>query len=473
MFKPVAIFLFLGAFVAGCAVGPEYSRPTVETPATYDSRTNIWRVANPADTFPKGHWWGVFGDASLDKLEEEAQSANQQLKVAVARFQEARAQLDVSRSGYFPHIGLAPSVERQRDSANRAVNGQAEGIARTYNLFTIPLDASYEVDLWGGVRRSVEASRAGLASSSAQLETMRLSIESEVASDYFTLGALDTEMLLLKSSVEVFRKSLDLTRNRREGGIATDLDVARAETVLKTTEAQLPVIRRERLRVIHALALLTGNAASGFDLPERIIKLEPPVLPTEIPSGLLERRPDIAAAERQVAVANAKIGMAKSAFYPNIQINATAGFQSINAGSLVDWPSHLWAIGPSLRLPLFEGGALRGNLRLSKAAYDEMVAQYRQTVLSSFAEVEDNLAGQDLLSEQHLAQLSALKAAQRTLEIANNRYRAGLVTYLEVATAQNDALNLEREDVRLRGERLVTAVALVKSLGGDWRSNQH
>ncbi len=454
-------------------MGPNYSRPKLDVPTTYDSHHAVWKAAQPGTCSAQARWWEVFGEAELNRLEADAEASNQELKAAQARFEQARAQLDVSRSGYFPNIGLAPALDRQRDSGNRPVGGVSSGVGRTYNIFTVALDAGYEVDLWGGVRRGVEAARAGLGSSADRLEAARLTVQAEIASDYFTLTALDAEAALLDSSVEVFRRSLELTRNRRAGGIATDLDVARAETVLKSAETQLPSIHRERLKVLHALAVLTGHAAPGFSLPEHTVRLEVPTLPLEVPSELLERRPDIASAERQVAAANAKIGVAKSAFFPNLKLNGMGGFLSVNASSLFDWPSRMWAIGPSLTIPLFQGGALRANYRLSKAAYDETVAQYRQTVLKAFAEVEDNLSAQDLLAEQAIAQSAALKAAKRTLEIADNRYRAGLVTYLEVATAQNDALNLEREAVRLRGERLVTAVGLVKSLGGDWRENKN
>jgi multidrug efflux system outer membrane protein len=300
------------------------------------------------------------------------------------------------------------------------------------------------------------------------LETTRLSIQAELATDYFLLHALDAEVSLLRSNVWVFQKSLELTENRRAGGIATDLDVAQAETVLKTTEAQLPVTILQRVKVEHALATLTGRPASSFRVPEKSLELEPPILPAGLPSELLERRPDIAAAERRMASANASIGVAKAAFYPKVELNGAAGFQSVSAGTLFDWPSRLWSFGPTVDFPLFEGGLLRADLRRANAAYDEVVARYRQSVLNAFAEVEDNLAGQQLLVTEQAAEGAALVAAQKTLDIANNRYRAGLVTYLEVATAQNAALDLERTAVLLRGGQLVTTVALIKSLGGGW-----
>jgi multidrug efflux system outer membrane protein len=463
----VAATLVFG--LAGCAVGPNYSRHAAPTPVAYNGETNAWKIAEPSANLPKGNWWEIFGDPELNALEADSAAANQELKAAVAVFEQARAFVDVNRSGLFPHVAFAPSYSRERDSANRPINGISNGLPDTYNNFTVPLDASYELDLWGRVRRNVEAARTAAQATADDVEAVRLSIQAELATDYFTLHALDAEIALLRSSVDVFQKSLDLTRNRRAGGVATDLDVAQAETVLKTTEAQLPVTILERARVEHALAVLTGRPASSFNVPEKTLTLAPPILPAGVPSELLERRPDIAAAERRMASANANIGVAKAAFYPKVQLTGVAGFESVNAGTLFDWPSHVWAWGPSVTFPLFEGGLLRADLRQAKAAYDEAVARYRQNVLTAFAEVEDNLAGQQLLVTEHEAEAAALQAAQKTLEIANNRYKAGLVTYLEVATAQNAALDLERTAVRLRGDQLVTTVALIKSLGGCWQ----
>lgn len=470
------VVLISGGMLAGCMVGPNYSRPSTPVPATYSSGTNYsdltnqWKVAEPQAHIPRGNWWEIFGDPELNRLELQANTANQDLKAAVAVYQQARAFVDVSRAGFYPHVNANPSYTRERDSANRPINGVSLGVPDTYSTFSVPLDASYEVDLWGRVRRSVEASRANAQATFDDAESVRLSIQAEVASDYFTLHALDAEIELLRSSVEVFKKSFELTRNRRAGGIATDLDVSQAETVLKTTEAQLPGTVLRRVKVEHALATLTGQPASLFSVPQRTLNFEPPILPAGIPSELLERRPDIASAERRMAEANANIGVAKAAFYPKVELNALAGFESISAGTLFSWPSRMWSLGPTINLPIFEGGALRARLRAAGAAYDEVVARYRQTVLSAFADVEDNLAAQQLLAAESQAQAAALQSAQRTLEIANNRYRAGLVTYLDVATAESSALDLERTEVQLRGDQLVTTVALIKALGGGWQA---
>lgn len=462
--------ILTGSWLAGCKVGPDYSRPSAPVPPAYSGETNEWKVAEPRAHLPRGNWWEIFGDPELNRLETQAAGANQNVKAAVAVFEQARAFVDVSRAGFYPNISANPEFTRLRNSHSLLPNGSSPlGTPTTYNSFSVPLDASYEVDVWGRVRRTVESARANAEASRDDAETVRLSMQAEVASDYFTLHALDEEVSLLRSSVEVFKKSLDLTRNRRTGGIATDLDVAQAETVLKTTEAQLPVTILQRMQVEHALATLIGQPASIFHVEQRTLDLRPPILPAGIPSELLERRPDIASAERRVASANANIGVAKAAFYPKITLNGAAGFESISAGSLFSWPSRVWSLGPTVSFPLFTGGQLRAELRQANAAYDQVVAQYRQNVLSAFAEVEDNLAAQQLLVAEHDAQQAALEAAQRTLNIANNRYAAGLVTYLEVATAQNSALDLERTEVRLRGDQLVTTVALIKSLGGGWQ----
>jgi len=466
------------ALLAGCAVGPDYKRPQATTiPAAYSGATNVfattngWKIAEPQARIPKGNWWEIFGDAELNELESQASAANQQLKIAVARFAEARAQTDVTRAGLFPNISVSGSYVRQRGSANTpsTITGKPDGTSATFDDFYVPLSLGYEVDLWGRVRRSVESARAQAQASADDLETIKLMIQAEVAADYFTLRALDAQRAVLNSSVEVFTKSLQLTRNLRAGGAVSDLDVAQALTVLKTTEAQLPAVMLQRAQFEHALALLVGQPASTFRISERALSAAPPLIPSGLPSELLERRPDISAAERRMAAANASIGVAKAAFFPIVQLNGLAGLESLNAGTLFNASSRLWAVGPSITLPLFEGGRLRAGLRLAQATYEEMVASYRQSVLTAFAEVEDNLAAQTLLANQYAAETEALVAARKRLEIANNQYRDGLITYLEVATAESTVLNVEFSATQLRGLQLVAAVTLVKALGGGWQ----
>ncbi|MDB6022845.1 MAG: efflux system, outer rane lipoprotein NodT family [Pedosphaera sp.] len=468
----------LGLFSAtvllgGCLnVGPDYKRPeATRIPAAYAGATNGWKVAEPQAHLPKGNWWEMFGDPELNRLETEAATANQQLKVAFASVEQARAITEVTGAAQYPAATLGTVDERRRISANRPAlrTGKPFGQGNTFNDLTVPLSLDYEVDLWGRVRRSLEAARARERATEDDLGTIRLIVQAEVAADYVTLRSLDAEQAIVRSTVEVFQKSLELTRERRAGGVVSDLDVAQAETVLRTARAQLPAIALQRAQLQHALAVLVGQPASSFEIPEGSLTNLPPSVPLGLPSELLERRPDIAAAERRMAAANANIGVAKAAFFPTLDLSGLAGFESVNVRTLFAWPSRFWSVGPSLTLPIFEGGALRAGLRVSKAVYEENVASYRETVLTAFGEVEDNLSAQKFLAGEYEEQARALQAANRQLEIANDRYRDGLVTYLEVATAQNLTLSLERTTVQLRGQRLATAVALVKALGGGWQ----
>ena len=460
------------ASLAGCAVGPDYQRPSAVAtmPDAYAGATGEWKTATPQAHVPKGPWWEVFEDHELNRLEVQAAEANQTLQAAVARFAKARAAADVARSGLFPRISAAFSATRQGEAANRPLSatGEAAGRAATYDNFILPFDFSYELDLWGRVRRQVEAARAEEMADAADLEAVRLAVAAEVAADYFTLRALDAEKSALAAIIEADRKALELTRNRRAGGLVSDLDAAQAETVLKTAEAQMTALLLARRGFENALAALTGQPAPLFEVAQRPLDCEPPIVPADMPSALLERRPDIAAAERRMAAANAGIGVAQAAFFPAVRLKGLAGLQSLDAGTLFTWSSRLWAVGPSLSLPVFEGGQRRAELRAAKAQYEETVARYRETVLAAFAEVENNLAAQQLLAREYEQEMAALQSARRQLEIATHRYRAGLVTYLEVTAAQNAAMERERAVARLRGQRFLAAVALVKSLGGGW-----
>jgi multidrug efflux system outer membrane protein len=466
--------------LSGCMVGSDYKRPQATTiPSSYNGATNVveteatnvWKTAEPRAQFSKGDWWKIFEDPELNELERQASTANQELRVAVARLAEARAQMDVARAGLFPNVSASGSFVRQRTSVNTpsVATGKAFGTTATFNDFYVPLTLGYELDLWGRVRRSVQSARAQVQASADDLETIELMVQADVAVDYFSLRALDAQKAVLNSSIEVFTKSVQLTRNLRAGGAVSDLDVAQAKTVLKNSEAQMPSVVLQRTKFEHALALLVGEPASTFHVPEHALSTDPPLIPSELPSELLERRPDVAAAERRMAAANASIGVAKAAFFPTVQLNGLAAFESVSAGTLFNWDSRLWSVGPSITLPIFEGGKLRAGLSLAKATYDEMVATYRQTVLSAFSDVEDNLAAQTLLANQFAAQLDALAAARKQLEVVNNQYRDGLITYLEVATAQTTELNVEFTAAQLRGDQLVAAVSLVKALGGGWK----
>lgn len=461
------------ASLAGCAVGPDYQRPpaVATLPEAYAGATGEWKIAAPQAQVPKGPWWEVFEDPDLNRLETQAAQANQTIQAAVARFAKARAAANVARSGLFPRIGAAFSATRQGESANRPLSatGEAAGRAATFDNFALPFDFNYELDLWGRLRRQLEAAQAEEQADAADLEAVRLAVAAEVAADYYALRALDAEQRALDAILEADRKALEITRNRRAGGLVSDLDAVQAETVLKTAEAQRPAILLARMGFEQALAALTGQTASMFAVAERPLDREPPIIPAEIPSALLERRPDISAAERRMAAANARLGMAQAAFFPTVRLKGLAGLQSLDVGTLFAWPSRFWAVGPSLSLPVFEGGQRGAELRAAKAEYEETVARYRATVLAAFAEVENNLAAQRLLAIEYERETDALASARRQVEIATHRYRAGLVTYLEVATAQNAAMERERAVARLRGQWFLAAVALVKSLGGDWR----
>jgi NodT family efflux transporter outer membrane factor (OMF) lipoprotein len=476
--EPVLSSAFAVVLLAGCAVGPNYQRPsaigTNAMPVTFAGTTapNLgeWKPAEPSADLPRGAWWELFGDAELNRLEALATSGNQELAAALAHFEQARALVNVARADFFPQIATTPSLTRQRTSANQFQRGGGTGGSSTFNTFSVPLDASWELDLWGRVRRGIEGARARLTAAADDLESAKLAIQAEVAIDYFTLRALDAQRTLFEETIKTYQRFLQLTQNRRQSGIATEYDVSLAETQLKSTEAQLPAVDLQRANLRHAFATLCGQPATSFAMNESKATLTTaPRIPVTVPSELLESRPDIAAAERGMAAANADVGVATSAFYPRVMLNGLAGFQSLDAGMLFNWPSRVWSVGPSLQLPLFTGGRNRAQLASARAGYDATVANYRQTVLSAFQEVEDQLAAQRLLAQEFAAEDAALKSARRTLEISTTRYKGGVITYLEVAIAQSSALAHEQTVVQLAARRLAASVSLIKALGAGWR----
>jgi multidrug efflux system outer membrane protein len=478
-------FLYLGGTLlltlAGCAVGPDYHRadplPNQATPKSFSTGTGtnavVWKVAAPEAGQARGDWWQIFGDADLSRLELLALTNNQNLVAAVARLEQARQVVAATRAQYYPLVsaGGTPGGDfnRQRTSVNEPQLGKPAGAAHTYNSFTAPIYLGWELDLWGRVRRESEAARERYTASADDLQSARLEVAAEVAADYFSLETLDDEYSLITNTIEAYRRSLELTQHRRQGGIVSDLDVAQAATQLHTAEVQLPDIRLRRVQTEHALAILCGKSPTDFSAATNQMRIAMvPQVPAGMPAALLEHRPDIAAAERRMAAANADIGVAKAAFFPAIKLNGAAGFQSISASSWFDWPSRFWSVGPDIELPLFTGGLNTANLARTRAAYAETLADYRQTVLSAFGEVVDSLAAQQWLAEEGNAENEAVAAAQHALEIANNRYRAGLITYLDVATAQTTALTEERNAVQLQGARLTACVNLIKALGSGW-----
>ena len=479
-------FVFTGWFafaigLAGCAVGPNYhpaaALPNQPLPKKFSdnnpTNATIWKIAEPSANLPRGEWWQLFNDAELNRLETLALTNNQNLIAAAARFEQARALAATARSKFFPQLtaGGTPNGEltRQRTSVNQPQQGQPAGASHTYDTFTAPVYLGWEMDLWGRVRRQSEAAHARFAASVDDFESAKLVVAAEVAADYFNARTLNEEYNLVANTIGAYQRSLELTQNRRHGGVVSDLDVAQAATQLHTAEVQLPDIELRRTQTLHALAILCGQSPVDFLISTNASTAMVPGIPPSLPSELLEHRPDIAAAERRMAAANADIGIAKAAFFPTVKIDGLAGFQSISFSSWFNWPSRFWAVGPSIELPLFTGGLNRANLAAAHAAYNETAANYRQTVLSAFGEVEDELAAQHLLAEEWNAENEAVAAARHALEIANNRYKAGLVTYLDVATAQTEALNQERNAVQLQGARLMTSVNLIKALGCGWQ----
>ena len=456
--------------LAGCAVGPDYHRPaalpgTNAVPAIFGdaSITNEWKPAEPAAQLPRGAWWNIYADPELNRLETLSASNSQQVAVAVASFDQARAAMKVAQANFFPQITANPSTTRQRTSANSASSGSS----RTYNTFNVSADASWELDVFGRLRRQTEAARAQFAASADDLESLKLSIQAEVAMDYFTLRALDARSASLNQTAVAYERALELTQNRKRSGIANELDVAQAETLLNSTRAQIPAVDLQRAQTRHALAVLCGQAATTFALtPASLASTNLPAIPLTVPSEWLESRPDISAAERRMAAANASVGVATAAFYPRILLNGSGGVLSISASTLFNSQSQLWAVGPTLQLPLFTGGANRAQLASAQAAYHGAVATYRQTVLTAFQDVEDQLAAQYYLANQLDEEVAALASARRALTIATNRYKAGVDQYLDVITAQASELNHEQTVIQLRGQRLATSVALIKALGG-------
>ncbi len=467
------------ALLAGCgSVGPDYHRPeampTNVMPVAFGDAaiTNAgeWKTAQPSADIPRGAWWQVFNDAELNRLEMLATTNNQELAVALANFEQARAAANLARADFYPQINGAPSASRQRTSANASPT--AAGKSRTFNSYNVSADASWEVDLWGRVRREVESANAKLAASADDLEAAKLAVQAEVAIDYFALRALDAKSALFQETVGAYQRAVELTQSRHKNGVATELDVAQAETQLKSAQAAIPAVDLQRAQLRHALAVLCGKPATTFALtPDTVSSTNLPAIPLAVPSEWLERRPDIAAAERRMAAANADIGIATAAFYPRLLLNGSGGFESISASSLFDLPSRLWAIGPSLQVPLFTGGRTRAQIESAKAAYDGTVASYRQTVLSAFQEVEDQLAAQRFLAEQLEEENAALIFARRTLEISTNRYKSGVEAYLDVITAQTTVLTHEQTVIQLRGQRLSMSVSLIKALGAGWNRN--
>lgn len=457
----------------GCkTVGPNYQRAAVPAPPAYKEPPPAgWKNATPHDEISKGNWWEAFGDAQLNGLETQAMASNQTLQAAVQRVLEARSSLAVTRSQQYPQVSAQPSLAGGRVAGTRPLPPGSTDLPYTDYQLTLPADVTYVVDLWGGIRRQVESARAQVQVSVASYENVLLTVKSDVAEYYIMTRYIDRELSILKDNIDLQQKALDLTQARHEGGVASGLDVSEAETLLDTTQADYVGLNVQRAQFEHALAVLLGKAPAEFSLPANPLDLNPPAIPPGLPSDLLERRPDIAEAERTMAANNAQIGVARAAFYPSVNLAASGGLLTGELGKLFTVPSIVWSAAGGLTAPLYTGGLLQGNLARAQATYDESVANYRQQVLTAFQQVEDALSGLRVLEEQAAAYDKAVQSAQQTVDISTSRYREGLANFLEVINAQVTLLTNQRVADQILEQRLLTTVQLIQALGGGWQDS--
>lgn len=476
----LAVATFL---LGGCTVGPNYKRPSAPAPPAYKeapaARTSApppapaggaWKQAQPGDNTLRGPWWQSYGDPQLNALEEKVAAGNQTLRAATEQYFQARELVRATRAGFYPTLQAGPSLSRIHQSQNRAL--YVPGSKTEYGDFSLAGQAAWEPDLWGRVRRGVESAQAGAQASAADLASVELSLRAELALDYFEMRGLDTERQLLDRTVEEDQRYLDLTRRRYQGGLASGSDVALAETQLEATRTQAIDISVARAQYEHAIATLIGVPASSFGLPPAPLDLRLPPLPAGVPSELLERRPDIAAAERRVQAANAQIGIAISAYYPSITLGASGGFESGRAGTWIQGPAALWSLGASAAELLFDAGQRKALTQASRDAYEASAARYRQSVLSSFQEVEDQLAALRILNDESASAQAAVAAAERSLQISTTRYKGGTASYLEVVTAQTAQLSNQRTAANVATRQFSASVQLVRALGGGWSTAQ-
>lgn len=460
-----AAAVVLGLLAAACATGPKYVRPQAPVPPAF-KEAGEWKAAQPRDETARGAWWEVLQDPQLNALETRIEVSNNTLRAAQAQFDQARAILRGSQASQYPLVTGVAAATHYSTSENRP--NRSATAATHYTDYLGRLDASYELDVWGRVRYSVAASRASAEASAADMESVRLSLHADLAANYLTLRALDAERAILLESVAAYERALELTRNRFKGGVATSLDVAQAEAQLESTRAQAIDFQARRAVVEHAIAVLVGVPASGFSVPVSPLDGGPPGVPAGLPSALLERRPDIAAAERRVAAANAQIGVASTAFFPTITLSGNAGLESAAISKLLQSASGLWTVAPAAAMAIFDGGRRRAATAQAQAGYDRTVALYRETTLAAFREVEDQLATLRVLAEEATVQQAAVAASERALTLATNRYRGGIATYLEVIVAQNVTLANRRVALNILARRMTSTVQLIKALGGNW-----
>ncbi|KVT56480.1 efflux transporter outer membrane subunit [Burkholderia ubonensis] len=471
-----AVAFATAVLLAGCAVGPDYHRPDTPMPAAFKEAPAGWKVAQPADGADRGAWWRVYGDPQLDALIGKLNASNQTIAQSAAAYRQARALVAEARAAYFPTVGLTASGSRSRSpraslsSGSSSFGGGSSGSIG--NSYSVGLDASWEPDLWGKVSRTVGAQRAGEAAAAADLANARLSQQATLAQTYFQLRTADTLQMLLDDTVASYARSLQLTQNRYAQGVAARADVIQAQTQLQSAQAAAIDNGVARAQYEHAIATLIGEPASTFSLPPLPLAAEPPVTPVGVPSALLERRPDIAAAERRAAAANEQIGVAISAFFPTLTLSAQGGVQSSVWSNLFTLPARFWTVGPQLAATLFDAGLRAAQTEAARATYDQDVAAYRLSVLTAFQDVEDNLASQRILAQEIDVQRQAVDSAEHALAIVTNQYKAGTVDYLNVLTAQTTAFSAHQKLATIAGQRMVSSVGLVKALGGGWDVSQ-
>lgn len=480
----LAAWMAVLPLLIGCNVGPKYHRAPVDTPPVY-KELDGWKVAQPQDTSLRGKWWELFGDSELNALEDQVNVSNQNIAAAAASFLVARAMVKEARAQLFPTVTVGPAATWERPSSTlHAVNSGGSGTGGTggtgptqpstgtFADYTLPFDASYQVDLWGKIRNQVNANIYAAQASAADLQNVRLTAQAEVAADYYQIRAQDAQKQLLDETVAAYQDALALTKALYATGIDSEESVAQAETQLETTKAQDTNLGILRAQFEHAIAVLVGKPASSFSIPVAPLNGSPPEIPVGVPSQLLERRPDVAAGERSMAQANAQIGVARAAYFPSLTLSASAGLESSSIAKLFTWPSRFFSVGPQVSETIYDGGLRRATMQQFRANYEETIANYRQDVLTAFQQVEDNLASLRILAQELQEQDTAVKSAQRTLKIATDRYKLGLDPYLNVITAQTALLGDQETAVNLRMEQMTSSVQLIEALGGGWNASQ-
>jgi NodT family efflux transporter outer membrane factor (OMF) lipoprotein len=458
--------LAIGLLVlASCTVGPDYIRPGAEVAAGY-KELDGWQVARPNDDTLRGPWWEMFNEPDLNALESLVDVSNQTIAQAEAAYRQAVALVQQARAAYFPTVTVGFSIPNS--SSSTTIRNESNTTRTNTTHYTLPVDVSWQIDVFGRIRRQVESASASAQASAADLATAQLAIQTELAQDYFQLRALDAQKKLLDENVVDFQKSLELTQNQYAAGIVSRADVLQAQTQLQSTQAQAIDVEVQRAQFEHAIAVLVGQPPAEITVADMALAGQPPAIPVGFPSELLERRPDIASAERLVAAANAQIGVAEAAYYPTVTLHSVGGFDTTSSSKLFSLPSRFWAVGPTVTQTVFDGGLRAGQTAQARAVYDANVARYRQAVLTGFQQVEDNVAALKIFESEAQVQDEAVKAAQQTVTVFTNQYKAGIVNYLNVIVAQTAALNNERTAITIMGNRFTAAVLLIKALGGGW-----